>query len=1124
MKRLALFPLLLLATGVVRADDMPLLLQKPTVSATHVVFSFADDLWIVRREGGDATRLTSGAGVETDPIFSPDGKQIAFTGEYEGNTDVYVVPTEGGIPKRLTYHPGADRAIGWTPDGKKVLFQSIRSSSSYFLRLFTQAVDGGGLPEEVPLPMAHHGAYSPSGDRMAYVPIRPAFSIWKRYRGGATTPIWIARLADSAIVKVPRDNSNDFNPMWVGDRLYFLSDRNGPVTLFTFDLETTKVRQVLENKGLDLKSASAGNGVIVYEQFGALHLFDLKTEKATRLQVNVKADLTSLRPRYVKVGSRVTNPALSPTGVRALFEARGEIFSVPVKKGDTRNLTQSSNVAERDPAWSPDGKSIAYFSDASGEYELHVRDQKGENEVKTYKLGKSPSFYYSPLWSPDNKKIAYNDKRLNLWYIDLESGNSTLVDTATYGSGGRIADANWSPDSKWLTYSKNLKNHLHAVFLHDLAKGKSHQITDGLSDARLPVFDKNGKYLYFTASTDSGRARGGIEMSNFDFPVSSSIYLVVLNKKDPSPFAPESDEEKDAEVGPARGKDDPKDPPGPAKEDPKKKTPLEVKVDLEDIDQRILALPSLPARNYERLMVGKTGVLFVLEGPDILHFIRGGTVSGTLHKYELDKRKAEKFQEGVTTAVISHDGDKLLYRSGGGTPGIGGGPEQGPQATWTIVSTSRPAGPAAAPRPDEGTLRLDGMEVKVDPRAEWKQMYDEVWRLERDFLYDPGFHGLDLKATARKYQPYLDNVASRHDLNYLFGEMLGELSLGHVFVGGGDSPEVPRVRGGLLGADYQIENGHYRFARIYRGENWSPGQQAPLTQPGVNVKEGEYLLAVNGKKLGAADNVYALFEGTAGKSVRLRVGPNADGKDARDVTVVPLASEFALRNRGWVEDNRRKVEKLSNGKVAYVYLENTSIQGFVQFNRSFFSQVDKDGVVIDERFNGGGKAADYMIMRMAAPLMNYWTTREGADGPTPAGNIYGPRAMIINEIAGSGGDWLPWMFRRAKLGPLVGKRTWGGLVGIGGYPSLVDGGMVTAPHFAFYNPEGEWEVENHGVAPDYEVDLDPQLVRAGRDPQLEKAVELVLKELEKNPPTKPKRPAYPNYQKNGKDVTDAPPR
>jgi tricorn protease len=973
--------------------------------------------------------------------------------------------------------------VGWTPDDKRVLFQSTRNSASRYARLFTIPVEGG-FPDELPLPMAHHGSYSPDGSRLAYVPFKLGdVQAWKRYHGGTQSFLWLADLSDSSIVKVAHKDSNDFNPLWVGDRVYFISDRGGANTLFCYDTRSKEIRQVFENNGQDLKSASAGPGAIVYEQFGSIHLFDTKTEKSRRVDIRVNADMPLQRPRFVKAAKYIQNATLSPTGMRAAFEARGEILTAPAKKGDVRNLTNTPGVAERDPSWSPDGRWIAYFSDESGEYELHLSPQSGLGKVKKFALGNSPAFPYAPRWSPDGKRIAFTDNFLHLRYITLDTGAITDVDTNTFMQ--RTLDPAWSPDSRWLAYTKVLKNHLNAAFVHSLEDGKSRQITDGTSDVRSLAFDKNGKYLYFTASTDAGPAMGGIEMSNFNYPVTRSAYVAVLDKTLPSPLAPESDEEKAADAGKKEDKSDKK------KEERKDKVTPAVKIDFENLDQRILALP-VPARNYAGIVAGKSGVLFLAEIPQSPAGAQAGPPGLILHKFELDKRKVEPFLQGISNAVLSHDGEKILYRQ---------------KDKWFL------AGTAAAPKPGEGTLALEGVEVRVDPKAEWKQMYEESWRIERDFLYDPGFHGYNLKAARKEYLPYLENVASRRDLNYLFVQMLSELSLGHVYVFGGDMTEPAKVKGGLLGCDFAVDKGRYRFARIHQGENWSPQLRAPLTGPGVNVKQGEYLLAVNGQEVRAPENVYRFFEGTAGKAVVLRVGPDSDGKDARDVTVVPIDDEYALRNRAWMEDNRRKVTEMTKGRVAYVYLPDTALGGYSNFNRYFFAQTDKDAAIIDERFNGGGKAADYIVERLGRPLANYWSSRVGEDYTTPANAIFGPKVMIVNEMAGSGGDYLPWAFRRAKLGPIVGKRTWGGLVGIGGYPPLIDGGAVTAPHFAFWTPEGEWEVENRGVAPDIEVEMDPKAWRAGHDPQLEKAVQLTMEALEKYPAKRPQRPAYPNYHK-----------
>jgi len=1083
-----------------KSPPPPLLLTKPTLSQSHVAFVHARDLWIVPRPGGEARRLTTGVGVETDPFFSPDGKLIAFTGEYDGNVDVYTVPATGGVPQRLTWHPGTDTVAGWSPDGKSILFRSGRASYNRFNRLFTLPLDGG-FPSELPLAMAEEGCFSPDGRRMAYLPIARAFQSWKRYAGGRTTKIWLADLSDSRIEKIPRDNSNDFNPMWAGDKVYFLSDRSGPVTLFSYDTKTKKVKQEMANAGLDVKSASLGPGAIAFEQFGALNLFDLRSAKAKRLDVALAGDLPELRARFEKVGTRISGSAISPTGARAVFEARGDIFTVPSEKGDVRNLTATPGAAERDPAWSPDGRWIAFFSDESGEYALHLREQSGRGEVRKIPLPE-PSFYYSPVWSPDSKKIAFSDKRLNLWTLDIETRAAKKVDTNLFNFGGSGFSPVWSADSRWLAYNKQLPTMMRAIFVHSLADATSRQVTDGMSDARTPAWDRTGRYLYFTASTDIGPSIQGFEMTSYTRQSTRSIYLAVLRKDLPSPFLPESDEEKVEEkkddAKPADAK--PAEPAADAGKDGAKKAaprpPAEVKIDFDNISQRILALP-LPARNYLNLIAGRTNQVFILERPE-----RGGGGRGaaaepaglTLSKYDVARRKLDPVATGLGAFELSANLEKALIRVG---------------ERWAIASAG--AGPM---KTDEGTLRTADMELRIEPQAEWTQMFREVWRIERDFFYAPNHHGLDLKATEKQYEPWLAGLSCRDDLNYLFQEMLGELSVGHLYVQGGDRPDAKRVRGGLLGADFKIENGRYRFERVYNGESWNPQLRAPLTQPGVNVVAGEYLLAVNGRNVAAPqDNVYRLFEATSGRSVLLRVGPNADGAGSREVTVVPVDDETSLRTLAWVEDNRRKVDAMSGGRLAYIHLPDTATGGFTFFNRYYFAQVNKDGAVIDERFNRGGQAATYIIDYLKQDLLNYWATRDGMDMPTPVGALRGPKAMLVNEYAGSGGDLMPWYFRKQGIGPLIGQRTWGGLVGIGGYPTLVDGGTVTAPHFAFWNPDGKWEIENFGVAPDIEVEFDPAAVRAGKDPQLEKAVEVLLEKLKQNPPVKHQRPPYPDYHK-----------
>lgn len=1101
---IALLTLLLMAL----AGDTPLLMQKPTLSRTHVVFVFAGDLWSVSREGGAALRLTTARGIETNPIFSPDGFSIAFTGEYDGNVDVYMMSASGGEPRRLTWHPSPDVVLGWTPDGKEILFTSTRTAFSRFSELFTVEVKGG-VPEKLPLPMGFEGSYSPDGNRLAYVPLRRAFNVWKRYRGGGTTPIWIADLADSSITIVPRKDSNDYNPMWMGDKVYFLSDRDRTVTLFAYDVKTKEVTRVLDNDGMDLKSAGAGPDAIVYEQFGSLHLLNPATGETNPIPVTIAGDMLEVREKFVNVGRNLSSPGLSPNAVRVAFEARGEAITVPAEKGDYRNLTNSSGVMERYPAWSPDGQSIAYFSDESGEYTLHIRPQSGSGEVVKITLEDNPSFYFNPSWSPDSKKIAYVDCHLKFWYVDIAEKKPVQMDKARYYGSQFNTVLNWSPDSKWLTYAKRLPNYLGAVFLYSLESGKSTQITDGMSDARNPVFDSGGIYLYFTASTDSGASYQPDIHSGFRSQT-QTVYLAVLSKTEPSPFVPESDEEKPKEE-PEKTTDKPdKEKKGkaekPAKpgaspgKEPDKEVP--VTIDLDGILQRILAVP-MPPRTYVDVQTGSPGTLLVVESLPPLpgtFFPQGNTV----YRFDFKQRRADVVISGVRAFEMARNGQKYLYSQKG---------------QWFIGDLApmppkdAPPMPPGGPKPPGKPMPTQNIEIKVNPREEWRQMYYDAWRIQREFFYDPNLHGLDLEAAIKRYAPYVDQVASRQDLNYLFSDMMGEITVGHLFVAGGDLPRVDRVSAGLLGADYEIADGRYRFSRIFNGENWNPRLQAPLTQPGVNVKEGEYLLAVDGREVYSRNNIYKFFEKKTGKQVVLTVGPNPKHEGSREVTVVPVGNEMSLRHFDWIEGNRRYVDKVTDGRVAYVYMPDTAFGGYTYFNRYFYAQVGKEGVIIDERFNGGGMLATDIIERLQRKIMSLVATRDGYDEVQPQGAIFGPKVMIINEFAGSGGDAMPWYFQSAKVGPLVGKRTWGGLVGRAMAPQLMDGGFVSAPSSAVWSPDGNWIAENIGVFPDVEVELDPKLVRQGKDPQLEKAITIVMDGLAKNPLPKPKRPAYPDYHK-----------
>ena len=1075
----------------------PLLLRHPSLSQDRIAFLYADDVWTVSREGGEARRLTSVNAVVEGPFFSPDGRQIAYSAHQGQLTDVYVVNADGGVPRRLTWEPTGNTVVGWSADSKDVLFASGHASYSDFPRIFRVHADGTGSPVVLPLPSAVFGSYSADGNTFAYVPVAQWQRAWKHYRGGQTTPVWLVNMKTLDVEKIPRENSNDSSPVWAGNKVYFLSDRSGPVSLFSYDPGAKAVEQVIENHGYDLKNVAAGPGALVYEQFGSLHLYDLGARQEHTVPIAIHGDLPALIPHLAKVAPReMQNFTLSPTGVRVAVEAHGDIFTLPAEKGDTRNLTKTPGSAERDPGWSPDGKSIAYFSDASGEYQLYIRDQDGLQPPKVIDLGPDASFFYGPRWSPDSRHIAFSDKHLHLWYVDAAGGKPVKIDTSLRGGFGPSTELSWSPDSQWIAYTRDLENQLHAVFFYSLATHTSTQITDGMSNAAHPVFDPGGKYLYFTASTNNGPSDAGIDLSSLDRATTSSAYVVVLAKDGASPVPPESDDEnKKKDDDKAKEDKDKKDAAKPdeakKKEDEKPKPTV---IDLAGIGNRILSLP-IPARNYVDLSVGKTGVLFLAEGDPVGRASSGdGPPIRSLWRFTTEKRKTEEILSGLAGYAVSFNGEKLFYMR---------------EDNWFLVpvadlKTDAPDAPQGKP------VNNGDMMAMLDPCAEWQQMYRETWHIERDFFYDPHLHGLDLEKIEAKYKPYVAGLASRDEFTYLSNEMLGQIEVGHMFVRGPHDPKGG-PKPGLLGADYIVDNNRYKFSKIYNGQNWTPSLTAPLTVPGINIVEGEYLLAVNGRELHATDNLNSFFDGTAGKQTVVRVGTKPDGSDGRDVTVVPVDSEHGLRNIDWIESNRRKVDQLSGGKIAYIYMPNTGGSGYSNFNRYFYSQLDKQGVVLDERYNEGGLIADYIVNVLSQKILSGAIERDGKPVHDPEGAIFGAKAMIINQSAGSGGDAMPWYFRKAQLGTLVGTKTWGGLVGIGGYPMLIDGGAVTAPRYAIYGLKGEWEVEGHGIAPDVEVEELPKDVAAGHDVQLERAVAIVMEQLKEHPVTTPPIPPYPDY-------------
>jgi tricorn protease len=1054
------------------------LLAQPAISANLIAFAYAGDLWTARLDGSDVRRLTTADGDEQSPIFSPDGKWIAFAGNYDGNTDVFLIAAGGGEPKRLTWHPGIDIPQAFTPDGKKILFASGRADySGRYTQLWSVPVEGG--PEtQLPIPNAAEATYSPDGRYIAYNPIGRAFEQWKNYRGGQVSQLWLIDTQSWEVEKVPQPSgrSNDVDPVWIDpNTVWFRSDREGEFNLYKYDRRTKQVARATNHSDFPVMAVAGGDGKLLYEQAGWLHLFDPATAQSKRLTIGVAADLKETRPRWVKGADFVRGASLSPTAARVAIETRGEIVTVPAEKGDARNLTNTVAVHERGPAWSPDGSQIAYVSDQGGEYKLHLVPQDGKGAHRVLPLG-GAGFYFGLDWSPDGKRIAYWDNSQSIYVLDVASGTTKkLAGNKVYTPAEGIS-YNWSPDSKWLAYTVLDQPLVRTLYLYDTESGKATAVTDGLAEVADPTFDKSGQYLYVMASTDAGPSLDWFAQSGDGMSRSRSLYAIALSKAAPNPFAPESDEEK-----PTAAPDTTKKPAAaPSAAPAAAPAPKGTVVDFDGIAQRVVAFP-IGAANITQLEAGDANQVYYLRDTD---------GKGVVRRYDLAKRKDEVIVPEANAFQLSRDGKKIFYR-------------QGPALFLTALAPS--------PQPGAGRLNLASIDLRVDPRAEWAQIVDEAWRINRDYFYATNYHGVDWNAQRTKYGALVSQAATRGDVDRIIRGMLSELRVGHSFTSPGPRLADPKyVPGGLLGADYEVADGRYRFARIYGGLNWNRGLRSPLAEPGVDVKPGEYLLAVNGNDLKPPTSVYAPFENTAGKTVEITVGPNPTGAGSRTVKVVPIANELALRNRAWIEGNLRKVDSATGGRVAYVYVPNTTVQGYESFRRYFYPQAHKDAIIVDERFNGGGQLADYYIDILQRPALSYWATRYGADLKTPTASIQGPKALLINETAGSGGDYFPWMFHDRKIGPLIGQRTWGGLVGILGTPVLMDGGSVTAPNLAIWSPDGGFIVENVGVPPDIAVEQTPKDVIAGHDPQLEKAIEWVKEELKKNPPKTPKRPAFPD--------------
>lgn len=1104
------------ATAPTRIDAR--MMRHPDVSATQIAFVYAGDIWLAPKSGGEAVRLSSPRGEETFPKFSPDGTRLAFSGNYDGNMDIYVVPVTGGVPRRITHHGAPDRVVGWYPDGRRILFASTRTSYKDRFNQLYQVPAEGGLPEKLPMPYGEFGAISPDGKTIAYNPISVDFRTWKRYRGGMNPDLWLFNLETLRARNLTQSDAAESIPMWHGRTLYFLSDRdaNKRFNLWAYDFERERFRQITYFTEHDVHFPSLGPADIVFENAGRLYLLDLQTGKQRSIEITLTTDRATLKPRVEPVAAYIQNAAVSPSGKRVLFEARGDIFSAPAEHGVVRNLTRSSGIAERQPAWSPDGRQIAYFSDRTGEYELTVRDAErssdGEEQERTLtKLG--PGFRYPPQWSPDSKKILWIDQAMRISVYDFDTQTNRVIDQQWWMYHGELSRfrASWSADSRWIAYAGDKENRNRALVLYDYQEHLRHEVTAGFYNDDEPVFDPDGKYLYFKTGRTFVPAYSDLDNS-WIYANTFNLAAIPLRTNVPSPLAPRNDEEpekkeekKDAE----KKSDDQKDQGGPSegkpestetaelkpekksedsasgkKEDQKDpKKPKPVRIDLEDFERRLVILPPRAGRYTDLAAV--SGKLLFRRLPRV----GAAEDKGPILFYDLEKREEKTVLDDASEFALSANREKILARK---------------DRTYAIIEPKEN-------QKLEKRIDTGGFEMLLDPVAEWGQIFADAWRLERDYFYDPGMHGVDWPALRERYGRLLEDAVTRWDVNYVIGELIGELNSSHTYRGGGDTEKPPERPVGYLGCDFTLTNRAYRIARILEGAPWDSEVRSPLRQPGItNVQEGDYLLAVNGVPLDPAEDPWAAFQGLAEKPVFLTVNDRPEFKGAHEVLVQTLASEARLRNLAWIDANRRLVEKLSEGRIGYVFVPDTGQNGQNELVRQWRGQVTRPGLILDERFNSGGQIPDRFVELLDRPLRNFWGVRDGRDWPWPAVSHFGPKAMLINGWSGSGGDCLPYYFKQSRLGPLIGLRTWGGLIGMTGVPPLVDGGNVTVPTFGIYDTSGQWIIESYGVDPDIEVVDDPGEMARGHDPQLERAVHEVLKALRQNPVPRPAKPKYPN--------------
>lgn len=1114
--------------GPVHSADAPspghAMFRQPALSDTQIAFIHAGDLWTVPKSGGLAAHLTSAKGEETNPRFSPDGKTIAFTANYEGSEDVYTIPAQGGAPQRLTFHGGADRLLNWFPDGQSLLFASKRESFTERVSRFFQMEKNGGPAIPLPIPYGEWACPSPDGKQIAYTMTNtdPATSsgTWKRYRGGLAPDIWIFNLENHSARNLTENPANDSQPLWAENgKLYFTSDRDAAkrVNLWSYDFATETFSQLTHFTDYDLHTPSLHKEEIAFEYAGQICVLDLKTSRHRAIPIQIISDERHTRTQTIPLGKQIRSATISPSGKRVVLEARGRLFSVPSESGIPRAFatSETSPAACRMPTWSPDGRLIAYFTDRTGEYELAVRpaDGSGNEEILTH-LG--PGWRYHPQWSPDSSKIVFIDSAMTVHLYERETKRLHQVDHLMWHYQGMLDrfEVSWSPDSTWFTYAADTDNRQNAICLYNTLEHRHHRVTAAFHDDDLPVFDPNGKYLYYRSKRQFRATRSEFDNS-WAYTNSHSLIAVPLRRDIASPFLPKNDEEPskpqkkvespakqekpatevvlvDSEPSlqtpqPSPEKSD-TPAPKPTSSEPAKAADAKaaqkkeaLRIDLDGFEARGIVLP-VGSGKIDQL-AATSGRVFFRNLPR-----SGSGGNPILWSYEIEARAERRILEDVSAYEISAEGKRILFTRNN---------------TWMTAALT------ADGAKGDRNVPLEGVEAAIHPKTEWRQIFADAWRIERDFFYDPALHGVDWTAMKDRYGRLIDACTTRNDVNIVLGELLGELNSSHTYRSGGDLEEASRKPVGYLGCDYRMEQNAYRITNIPVTAPWD-GVRSPLLEPGINVRKGDWIVAVNGIPIDPKKEIHAAFQGLAERTIQIAVNDRPSPDGARLVLLKPLASEAKLRHLAWIEQNRRQVEKQSSGKIAYIYVANTAEDGQNELYRQWRGQTHKDGFIVDERWNAGGQIPDRFIELLNRPITHYWGVRDGADWSNPFVAAHGPKVMLANRWSGSGGDCFPWLFQKHKLGPVIGTRTWGGLIGMTGCPHLIDGGTITVPTFGIYEPEKGWIIEGEGVSPDIEVLDDPASLAKGIDPQLERAILEIQRKLAEQPASPVKKPPYPN--------------